>query len=127
MFKRLTLIAIGVLLISACASAGSSGPRRQSDLITAEEIQAANVSNLYQVVERLRPRWLDSRARQSFNSPQEIVVYQGQTFLGGVEMLREFGPDSAFAIRYLDGPTASATLPGIGMRQVEAAIVINPQ
>lgn len=124
--QRVGIALVAALLITACASSSSSGPRQQSDLITAEEIASTNVSNLYQLIDRLRPRWLDVRSQQSFSSATEIVVFQGQTFLGGIDMLRQLGPDVANAIRYLDGPTASASLSGIGSRQVEGAIVINP-
>jgi hypothetical protein len=124
--KRVSLALAAVLLLGGCASSGEGAPRGQYDVITAEEIEAANVSNLYELVERLRPRWLDVRARQSFSVNTAIVVYQGQSLLGGVDMLRQLGKDAAVRLRYLDGPTASATLPGLGTRQVEAAIVLNP-
>lgn len=126
MRRYASLGVVAVLLLSACASAPSDGPRRQFDLITTEEIEAANVSNLYQLVERLRPRWLDTRAPQSFTTPTGIVVYHGQAYLGGVDMLRDMGKREARVLRYLDGPTAQATLPGLGSRQVEGAIVVNP-
>lgn len=127
MTQRVSVALLAVLLLSACAATSTGEPRPQRDLITADEIEAVNASNLYEVVERLRPRWLDIRARRSFNDVTELVVFQGQTYLGGPEILREFGKDAAYAIRYLDGSTASATLPGMGTRQVEGAIVINPR
>lgn len=126
MRRYASLGVVAVLLLSACASSPSDGPRRQFDLITTEEIDAANVSNLYQLVQQLRPRWLDMRAPQSFNTPTAIVVFHGQSYLGGVDMLRDMGKREATVLRYLDGPTAQATLPGLGSRQVEAAIVVNP-
>lgn len=126
MLQRNGLVLIGLLAASACASAGGGDPRPRQDVITAEEIEETRVSNLYELVQRLRPRWLDVRSNQSFTSDTQIVVYQGQSYLGGVEMLRQFGKESAYRLIYLDGPTASATLPGLGTRQVEAAIVINP-
>ncbi len=125
---RFSLALVALLVLTGCASTGSSSePRARYDVITAEEIEGANASNLYELVERLRPRWLDVRSRQSFSTTPAIVVYQGQTYLGGVEMLRQLGTDMAYRLQYLDGPTASATLPGIGTRQVESAIVINPR
>ena len=127
MIQRVSLLLVSVLLFSACASTPSSGTSRRSDLITAEEIESVNASNLYQVVERLRPRWLEIRARRSFNSITQIVVFQGQTYLGGPDMLKQFGKDAAQSLRYLDGATASATLPGMGTRQLEGAIVIRPR
>lgn len=125
--KYASLVLATVMIVSACASTPSDGPRRQFDLITTEEIEATNVSNLHQLVERLRPRWLDVRGQQSFSTPTAIVVFHGQSYLGGVEMLRQMGKGEARVMRYLDGPTASATLPGLSGRQVEAAIVINPR
>jgi hypothetical protein len=122
------VLAASFLLIG-CASGGSEGDgertRRDTNLITAEEIASANVSNLYDVVHRLRPRWLTVRAARSFDMQEgEIVVYQDQTYLGHPDVLRQMNTDAAYAIRYLDGPTASSTLPGIGSRRIEAAIVL---
>lgn len=126
MTRRVGVFLMGAVLLTACASTGSEGPRRNYDVITTEEIEAANVSNLYQLVERLRPRWLDVRSQRSYNTSTEIVVFQGQTYLGGPAILREMGADGAHTLRYIDGATASATLPGLGSRQIEGAIVINP-
>lgn len=126
MWKRKELVLIGLLAVGACASASGTGVRPRQDVITAAEIEATRVSNLFELVQRLRPRWLELRSPQSFTSNTLIVVYQGQSYLGGVDILRQFGKESAHRLIYLDGPTASATLPGLGTRQVEGAIVINP-
>lgn len=125
MLKRLYVL-VGWLVVTACASSGGSTPSVRQDVITGEEIENARVSDLYELVQRLRPRWLELRSPQSFNTRTEVVVYQGQTYLGGVEMLRQIGKEAAVRLIYLDGPTASATLPGLTTRQVEGAIVINP-
>lgn len=126
MVKNLISVICASVLLLGCAAGATSSGGRDLNVITAQEIGEANLSNLYQVIQRLRPRWLEVRAQQSLNSRTEIVVYQGQTYLGGPEILRQLGSDAAIEVRYLDGPTASATLPGIGSRLVEAAIVVNP-
>ena len=126
MLKRNTFVLVALLVVTACASAGGSGNRTRQDVITAQEIEQTRVSDLYELVQRLRPRWLEVRSPQSFNTTTEVVVFQGQSFLGGIEMPRQFDKDSAVRLIYLDGPTASATLPGLTSRQVEGAIVINP-
>lgn len=116
-----------VLLLSGCATASSSGSRRSQDLITRDEIESLQVSTLYEVVQRLRPRWLEVRSVQTFGAgtgTNAVVVYQGQTLLGGVDVLRQLDPSAAESLRYLDGSTASASLPGIGSRHIEGAIVI---
>lgn len=125
MLKR-NFVLVGLLAAAACASAGERGPRARQDVITAQEIEETRVQNLYELVQRLRPRWLELRSPQSFTSDTQIVVYHGQSYLGGVEILRQWGKESAQRLIYLDGPMASATLPGLGTRHVEAAIVINP-
>jgi hypothetical protein len=126
MLKCNKFVLVGLVAVTACASAGGTGTRPRQDVITGEEIERTRVSNLYELVERLRPRWLELRSPQSFTSRTQVVVYQGQSYLGGVEILRQFGREAAQRLIYLDGPTASATLPGLVTRQVEAAIVINP-
>jgi hypothetical protein len=113
--------------LAACAVSPSEegAPRPRSDVITQAELENAGVRNLYEAVERLRPRWLTVRSgMRSFNTETEVVVYQDQVYLGNQDELRRLGIDGVFEIRYVDGATAKATLPGIGDRHVQGAIVI---
>ncbi len=126
MLKRKMFMLIAMLALTACASSGESRSSMQQDVITAEEIERTAVSDLYELVQRLRPRWLDLRSPQSFESRTEIVVFEGQSYRGGVEVLREFPREAAVRLIYLDGPTATVRLPGLTTRSVEGAIVINP-
>lgn len=125
---RRSLLVLAVMAVVGsvgCASTGGgSTTRLDQNLITSEELAELPVSNLYDAIQRLRPRWLTVRAQQSFGTPTSVVVYQNQTQLGGFDALRQLGLDAVTSIRYLDGATASASLPGIGTRQVEGAIVI---
>lgn len=123
--KHSWIILLLLSLVGAgCATAGSGDGRVRQDLITQAEIEEVGFSNLYEVVQRLRPRWLSTRGQQSFNAEPEVVVFQGQVLLGGVETLRQLSPDMARSLRYLDGATASASLPGLASRLVRGAIVI---
>ncbi len=124
-FAALALFLLGSVM--ACASTGSSGARTSADRITAEELAEArgDVSNLYDLVNRLRPRWLANRSPGSLvGGSYGIVVYMEQSFLGGPEELRNFSPDVATSLRYLDASEAVAQLPGLGSRGVAGAIVI---
>lgn len=115
-----------LFLLTGCASTSEQGStNRRSDVITLEELQEVKVNNLYEAIQRLRPRWLQARSQQSFNTPSQIVVYQNQTNLGGFEALRSLGTDAAHSIQFMDGPTAMASLPGLGSMQVMGAIVIH--
>lgn len=118
---------VAMLAVTACASTGS-GDGYRSDLLTREEIMSVEARNLYDVVRRLRPQWLQVRSRgeRSFGGvPTEILVYQNQTQLGDVQELNRLSPSFAYQMKWLDGATASASLPGIGSRHVLGAIIIS--
>jgi hypothetical protein len=117
---------VATFLLATCAS-GSGGSRSDQNRLTYEEINSVDVSSLYEVVQRLRPRWLEVRAtRSAFDTRDtEIVVYMDRTLLGGVEELRSLGPETARWLQYLSAAEASAALPGIGSRQVEGAVVVH--
>jgi hypothetical protein len=122
----LPLLLLAAIILAGCAGgAGYERGRSDPHFITPEEIAASNASNLYELVNRLRPRWMQVRAARTFDMREgEIVVYQGQTYLGHLDALRQMNIDAAYAMRYLDGATASASLPGLVGRRVEAAIII---
>lgn len=125
------MLSIGALAVcctvAGCASAGAGATeRRDQTVLTQEELQSAGARTLFEAVQRLRPRWIAVRSQQSLaNAATEVLVYQNNTLLGGPEVLRDLAPDAAAWMKYLDGPTAAATLPGLGTRQVEGAIVIH--
>jgi len=129
----LPLLLLALALAPACTPAASSGTtsapsRGRSDRLTREEIAAVSAANLYDVVQRLRPRWLTVRDAQSVGSgvqSAEIVVYQNQTLLGGTEVLRSLNPGAAYSLEFMDGERASSILPGIGSRRIQAAIIIH--
>jgi hypothetical protein len=115
-----------VLAVTACAQA-TAGNGSNTNVLTQEEIMAVGVNNLYEVIQRERPRWLQTRGQRSFGQASaavEIVVYQNQTLLGGLDMLRQLSPGTALRLRYLDGATAMASLSGLGSRHVGGAIII---
>ncbi|HEX7049185.1 MAG TPA: hypothetical protein VF188_03150 [Longimicrobiales bacterium] len=110
---------------AGCATARPDGGQRQQNVLTRAEMAPVKVSSLYEVVRRLRPRWLRiSSGPRSITGETEVVVFQGQAFLGGTEVLRQMSPDMVVELRYLDGAQASAALPGLGSRHVAGAIVI---
>jgi len=118
-----TLVAAGTLW--GCASTKST-TGQNSDLLTREEIMSTGATNLFDVVNRLRPRWLQIRTVSSFNLSDEIVVFQNDMNLGGPEALRQLQPELAYEIRWMDGIRASSTLPGLmSGRHIQGAIIIS--
>ena len=126
MSRRLFALVIAlVVAMAGAACASSSGIQRtDSNVLTQQELQDSGVSNLYDAVFRLRPRWLQIRGARSINSSVQIVVFMDRAYMGEPEVLRSYDVKSALRLRYLDGATASATLRGFDSRHVEGAIVI---
>ena len=63
---RRPLLMLTTLVVAACASAGQGGddgPRRDPNLLTSEEMVEFSSDTLYEVIQRLRPRWLRGRGR----------------------------------------------------------------
>ena len=119
-------------LLGGCAAAadpaavpGEAVARGSRNEITREEIAASGATNLYDAVQRLRPQWLRGGPETHYaGGGGGVVVYQNNTPLGGLDALRQMTPGYAARLRFLDGSTASNTLPGLGSRSVAGAIVI---
>jgi hypothetical protein len=136
MVRSRTILAFALLALSgtaACAPAATEGgaggtaapSSSRSDVISREELEANASLNMYDLIQRLRPRWLNTRGTRTTAGTQlELVVYQNLVQLGNVENLRQLRPTMAQRVRFLDAQTASASLPGLGSRQVAGAIVI---
>lgn len=119
-------VVLGVLMTACASAAAGSHSSGRRDRLTRDEIMSVDVTNLYDVVNRLRPQWLEvaQRGDRSFGLQTNVVVFQNQTYLGTVDVLRQLSPESAYELDWLDGTTASNTLPGLGSQHVAGAIVI---
>lgn len=121
----LTLL-IPAISLGCASTGGGSGSKERSDLLTREQILGAEATNLYDVVRRLRPRWINVRANRSFEMDTEVVVIQNDVYLGPAEILKEISPESAYELRYLEGTRAATAIPGLmNDRHVEGAIIIS--
>lgn len=121
-----TVLALAALLVAAgCASTGSTedADSERRDVLTRDQIVSVEVSNLMDVVRRLRPEWLRVQQR-SFSGDSRVVVIENGTVIGGVGVLRNYSPDGVEELRFLDGDTAAATLVGSRDGFIEGAIVI---
>jgi hypothetical protein len=92
---KLTWIALtAVAVTAACGghhAAGTTPRGSNSQVITADEMSRTNATNLYEVVDRLRPRWFRSLRASAMVGAQvnEIVVYLDRSRMGGPEVLRQ--------------------------------------
>lgn len=116
------------LLFAGCQSSGESTSSSRSDYLTSEEINSVSASNMYDVISRLRPRWLRVRGGMSSFTGGEanIVVFMRNQRLGFVDQLHQVSPEMVTSARYLDATQAQTTLSGIGSGHVAGAIVLNP-
>jgi len=106
MWRRVSF-ALAALSMTACAAATSSSPRSFSasgrDVITAAEIVASRVTDVYQAVTQLRPEFLrrhGATAVPLIASPM-VDVYLDELPLGGAESLRSIPLDRVRLIRYI--------------------------
>lgn len=128
---RLTATAVASLvgcLTAACAS-GRTGAMSTANprLISVSEIEQARedgVRDLYELIEQIRPRWLQGRNPRSLQLQTVIAVYHNETLLGGLDALRGHLLVSVTSVRYLDAAQAML-LPGAGSTHIEGAIVIS--
>ena len=139
--NRLAVALSLALAASACASkskgpaagATSAAPRPQSaapDLLTQAEVQATPVSNMYDLVNRLRPNWL--RQQQGTASigggtvrGRVIVVYYDNVRVGSLDALRTLTTSGVKGVRDDDASRAATGLGDPGPAPVAGAIVIS--
>ncbi len=88
---------------SAGGATASSGGSR---VIAQADIDGNTASNVLELVQQLRPSWLQQR---SFVGGQGYpTVYLGTQPLGSVERLREVPTHNVREVRFLNGPEASS-------------------
>jgi hypothetical protein len=105
-------------------SAAPAAPSR--DVITLAEIREARTATVYEIVRSLRPEWLIERGTGSMRETTRgtasgmaggivitqpgiptVKVYYEDSYLGGVDALRELDPVMAAQIRFLDRAAAT--------------------
>jgi hypothetical protein len=100
------------------ASAGS--------VVTEEEIRASTASNLYELLQALRPHWLRNRGptgNTEVNVDQQGVrVYVERGLVGDLNALRQITPREATTIEFLDAAAATYRL---GQGNPSGAIVVH--
>jgi len=107
--RYVAVLLVASACLSACASgAGTGAPRPQHNLITAEEIAAANVNYAYEAVERLRPQWLVPRPPRVLSDRRPLipVVFLDNVEYGDINELWTIPVSEIREIRLLDDQEA---------------------
>ncbi len=76
------------------------------------------MEDLFVIVRRLRPRWVSS---------QNVLVFQNQSPMGGLDALSGMDPGGVYALEWMPPFQAVAELPAVGYRgpeQFDGVIVV---
>lgn len=107
--RRLSLTVFVLLFVSACTAqkAGRPGSVRR-DVITEEEIEASNATNVYDLVASLRGDYLKDRGVISIktNTREKAVVFLNEQEYGVVETMRNIPKGRISEVRYIPGVDA---------------------
>jgi hypothetical protein len=121
---RYSLIGASLVALAACASNPSPsavGDRSaavvpvRSNIITEAEIRSAGAASAYDLVQSLRPNWLNKRGPQTMTDASlanparegDIMVYMAVARLGGLAALREVAASSLVSVEFLDAAKAN--------------------
>ena len=118
------LAAFFIVVLGACASGGQAGgPRRGSgDVLTAEEMEPWGAQDLYVVVQRLRPRWLQVREAVTTQGHMPLsLVIDGTRQEGSVELLRNMRTSDVEEIRFMNSRDATTQY---GLAMMSGALII---
>ena len=110
--RALFLVTLSTTVVAACASATqqatSDKPGRNQ--LTRDQLTAANTTNLYDAINKVRPEWLSSRGPTSVtnSTPTSVDVFMNGSMLGRAEALKDIGVLDVTQVRYWDAASASA-------------------
>lgn len=120
------LLSVAILLtLTACAARTGADASGRLDLITFEELQEqGQYSNLYAVIEVLRPRWLRPQGGPDTFSGREgqVQVHMDGNWMGDVNVLRGLSPSGVTSISWLRPLDASARY---GLDHSHGAIIVS--
>jgi hypothetical protein len=116
MMRVITIAVLFASAVLACAPPSTvPGQMRNSNVITREDIQNANVFNAYDAVSRLRPQFLNSHGASSVSRSDTMYpkVYLNHQLYGDIQSLRNLDVHGITEIHYYNGPEASTRF-GLG-------------
>jgi len=106
----LLALAISLMAAAACASTGDGqGTRRDSNVITQDELTPHHEISAFQAIRRLRPNWLQVRGATRLSGAQRasIQVHVDGMHRGSVEELRSIRAEYVVEIRYMSASEAT--------------------
>jgi lipoprotein-anchoring transpeptidase ErfK/SrfK len=134
--RRLFLTAL-TTVAAACAGAATSGgsaPRRDSTVITAEDMTKVQATNLYDVVRRLHPEWLNQRTAATVGSlnsaapaqPVDVQVFVDSQHIGTSETLKQLTISTTTSLKYYTAAEAQTRFGAGNLNGVIQVIMTKP-
>jgi predicted RNA-binding protein with PUA domain len=119
-------ILVFCVLLCGCTAgralpAGAADVPAKGALITMQEVRDTRAQNVYDVIQFLRPSWLQQRGPSTFGAEGGVAVYLNRIRLPGVEALREIESGAVTYIRYFDPMAAQFRF---GLSNVQGAIQV---
>jgi predicted small lipoprotein YifL len=126
MLRRL-LILLALVASAACGAPSEvppeDRPRTRSDRLTEQEIQRTELTNMFDVIQRLQPGWLRSPRSSGINL--DIGVFVDNTRVGGLDFLRQIPASQVTEARYLNSRQITAELTGNQSAGLGGAIMLS--
>ena len=106
--RRIVPILVLAASAVACTLRPTGSGNANTSIITRQEIEQSRATNAYDVISRLRGRYLNSRGKNSIHlDPQTYpVVFLNDQEYGTLSVLRNISSDGIEQIRYYTGPEA---------------------
>jgi hypothetical protein len=135
--RRALPVVIVASFAAACAgpaNSGSSAPRRDSSVITAEDMTRVQATNLYDVVHRLHPEWLNQRTAATVGSlnnaapaqPIDVQVFIDSQHIGTSETLKQLVVSTTTALKYYTAAEAQTRFGAGNLNGVIQVIMTKP-
>ena len=118
MWRGISLVIAGMSLTACAASTSTTRPfiaGAGREVLTAAEIVAARVTDVYQAVTQLRPEFLRRRSSGVVATPSEparVAVYVDEMPFGSSESLRYIPLDRVRQIRFVSATEANLLFGG---------------
>lgn len=106
---RSLLLLATVSVALACAASGTSNRTGSRNLLTSEEIREVEAGSptLAQVIQRLRPWWMRSRARTISGDEVVPIVYLDGTRFGELDTLSSIQAQDVGEVRFMSASDAT--------------------
>jgi hypothetical protein len=102
-----SLIALLATMLAAACASGTANPSRTSrDTIARAEVEATNVSNALELIQRLRPEFLRPRTAGSGGTITPVVYVDGVR-QGSTSSLQSIPKEIVFEVTYIDSNDAT--------------------